>query len=43
MALRALVYYGNPILRQKAKKIHRFDASFVARLSCRMSHYSDGE
>jgi peptide deformylase len=27
MALRTLVYYGNPILRQKAKKIHRFDAS----------------
>ena len=27
MALRTLVFYGNPILRQKAKKIHRFDAS----------------
>ena len=27
MALRKLIYYGNPILRQKAKKIHRFDAS----------------
>jgi peptide deformylase len=27
MALRTLVLYGNPILRQKAKKIHRFDAS----------------
>jgi peptide deformylase len=29
MAQRALVYYGNPILRQKAKKIHHFDASFT--------------
>ena len=27
MALRTLVFYGNPILRQKAKKIHHFDAS----------------
>jgi len=27
MARRTLVYYGNPILRQKARKIHRFDAS----------------
>jgi len=27
MARRTLVYYGNPILRRKAKKIHRFDAS----------------
>ncbi len=27
MTLRTLVYYGNPILRQKAKKSHRFDAS----------------
>jgi peptide deformylase len=27
MALRNLVFYGDPILRQKAKKIHRFDAS----------------
>jgi len=27
MAQRALVYYGNPMLRQKARKIHRFDAS----------------
>jgi peptide deformylase len=27
MAARNLVFYGNPILRQKAKKIHRFDAS----------------
>ncbi len=27
MAQRALVYYGNSILRQKAKKIHCFDAS----------------
>jgi peptide deformylase len=27
MAQRALVYYGNPILRQKAKKIHHFGAS----------------
>jgi peptide deformylase len=27
MALHTLVFYGNPILRQKAKKIHRFDAS----------------
>lgn len=27
MALRKLVFYGNPILRQKAKKIHHFDAS----------------
>lgn len=27
MALRDLVFYGNPILRQKARKIHRFDAS----------------
>jgi peptide deformylase len=26
MAQRKLVYYGNPMLRQKAKKIHRFDA-----------------
>jgi peptide deformylase len=25
--MRTLVYYGNPILRQKAKKIHRFDTS----------------
>jgi peptide deformylase len=29
MALRNLVFYGNPILRQKAKKIHRFDASLL--------------
>jgi len=28
MAQRALVYYSNPMLRQKARKIHRFDASF---------------
>src|SRR5260370_10059504 len=27
MVLRTLVFYGNPILRQKAKKIHRFDVS----------------
>src|SRR5438105_5779371 len=27
MAQRTLVYYGNPMLRQKARKIHRFDAS----------------
>jgi peptide deformylase len=27
MATRDLIFYGNPILRQKAKKIHRFDAS----------------
>ena len=27
MAVHNLVFYGNPILRQKAKKIHRFDAS----------------
>jgi peptide deformylase len=27
MAQRTLIYHGNPILRQKAKKIHRFDAS----------------
>jgi len=27
MAQRTLVYYGDPILRQKARKIHRFDAS----------------
>ena len=27
MAVRDLVFYGNPILRQKARKIHRFDAS----------------
>ena len=27
MAQRTLVYNGNPILRQKARKIHRFDAS----------------
>jgi peptide deformylase len=27
MAVRKLMYYGDPILRQKAKKIHRFDAS----------------
>ncbi|GCE06889.1 peptide deformylase [Dictyobacter aurantiacus] len=27
MAVRDLIYYGNPLLRQKAKKIHRFDAS----------------
>ncbi len=27
MALRKLVYYGDPILRQKAKRIHRFNAS----------------
>jgi peptide deformylase len=27
MAVHDLAYYGNPILRQKAKKIHRFDAS----------------
>jgi len=27
MAQRTLVYHGNPILRQKARKIHRFDAS----------------
>jgi peptide deformylase len=26
VTLRRLVYYGNPILRQKAKKIHHFDA-----------------
>lgn len=29
MALRKLVYYGDPLLRQKAKKIHRFDASLL--------------
>jgi peptide deformylase len=28
MAQRTLVYYGNLMLRQKARKIHRFDASF---------------
>ncbi|HET8845272.1 MAG TPA: peptide deformylase [Ktedonobacteraceae bacterium] len=27
MAIRKLVYYGDPLLRQKAKKIHRFDDS----------------
>src|SRR5215472_12527777 len=27
MALRTIVLLGNPILRQKAKKIHRFDSS----------------
>ena len=27
MAVRKLVYMGDPILREKAKKIHRFDAS----------------
>lgn len=27
MAVRKLVYYGNPILRKKAKKIHHFDPS----------------
>jgi len=27
MAVRNLIFYGNPILRQKAKKIHRFDTS----------------
>lgn len=27
MATRNMVYYGNPILRQKAKKLRRFDAS----------------
>jgi peptide deformylase len=27
MAHRTLLYYGNPMLRQKAKKVHRFDAS----------------
>ncbi len=27
MAVRNLVFYGNPILRQKARKIHHFDAS----------------
>src|SRR5215469_2932656 len=27
MARRSLVYYGNPILRQKARKIHHFDTS----------------
>ena len=27
MAVRPLVFIGNPILRQKAKKIHRFDSS----------------
>ena len=27
MAHRTLVYYGNPMLRQKARKIHHFDAS----------------
>ncbi len=26
MARRTLAYYGNPILRRKARKIHRFDA-----------------
>jgi peptide deformylase len=28
MTIRNLVFYGDPILRQKAKKLHRFDASF---------------
>jgi peptide deformylase len=27
MSVRKLRYYGDPILRQKAKKMHRFDAS----------------
>lgn len=27
MALREIIFVGNPILRQKAKKIHHFDAS----------------
>ncbi len=27
MSIRKLRYYGDPILRQKARKIHRFDAS----------------
>lgn len=27
MSVRPLVYIGNPILRQKAKKLHRFDTS----------------
>src|SRR5579859_218997 len=27
MAIRRLAFYGNPILRKKAKKIHRFDTS----------------
>lgn len=27
MAVRKLVYFGNPILRQKAKKLHHFDPS----------------
>ena len=29
MAHRTLVYYGNPMLRQKARKIHHFDASLL--------------
>ena len=44
MAIHELIYYGNPILRQKAKKIRHFDASLpkLAQEMFETMHAHDG-
>jgi peptide deformylase len=44
MTERNLIYYGNPILRQKAKKIHHFDAALpkLAQDMFETMHANDG-